>query len=155
MKGQNKLLKTKQVTSKRQSKVPMCFVNDLASLIIQSPNFKLVKLRLKFRSSKLNPNNALCRLPGGPLQASFGGLMRSTRTAVSAAMLGSKSSRGKFHNFVDFEICSRSRWCFSLQKFPIFSLIKFQKHPSFQIFVFWCYEIITFVYFLTRCAKQT
>ena len=41
----------------------------------------------------------------------FGRLMRTTRSAVSAAMLGSKSSRGKFHNFVDFELCSW-RWRF-------------------------------------------
>ena len=111
-------------------------------------SFKILILKIK-------PEQCFVPFAGRTSTASFGGLMRSKRTAVSAAMLGSKSSRGKFHNFVDFEICSWSRWCFSLQKFPIFSLIKFQKHPSSQRFVFWCYEIITFVYFLTRCAKQT
>ena len=57
-----------------------------------------------------------------------------------------KVLESKFHNFVAFEICSWNWWCFSLQKFPIISITKFQKHPSIQSFVFWCHEILTFVY---------
>ena len=79
---------------------------------------------------------------------SFGRLMRTTRSAVSAAMLGSKSSRGKFHNFVDFEICSWRWRFFSLQKFPILLLTNIEKNPTFQRFVFWCYETITLLFFL-------
>ena len=51
---------------------------------------------------------------------SFGRLMRTTRSAVSAAMLGSKSSRGKFHNFVVFEICSWRWRFFHFKSFPYY-----------------------------------
>ena len=141
MKGQNKLLKTKQVTSKRQSKVTMCFVNDWLHW-----SFNLQTLKRSLTSKHWQPDfqNAihyqkytwtseyLKAIPyevsecwsapfvGRNCTTSFGRLMRTTQSALSAAMLGSTSSRGKFHNFVDFEICSWRWQFFHFKSFPYY-----------------------------------
>ena len=51
-----------------------------------------------------------------------------------------------FQNHHLLEICIWSWWCFSLQKFPMFSLTKIQKHPTFQRFVFDAMNLLLFCY---------